>query len=261
VVGDYCANVTQHYRFTGKERDIESSLDMFGARYYGSSLGRFMTPDWAAKPIAVPYAHYGNPQSLNLYSYVQNNPTTVGDPDGNGDAGTFCNTQCRYGTPVSQGEIQVETGILELSSAVVTGGASLEAMEAGAALKAAISGIGSAGLAVSGSSRIIGTAAGVPSEDLEKGSTAVTTVTNPAGMAVTLATGGNIKAGAVAADLSSAATAVAKPAEAAKDPAGTALTVNSVVQDVKSGYNAVKSLVSPPPPPPPPPRCTGEQCH
>lgn len=71
-----------HYKFTGKERDSESGLDMFGARYYGGSLGRFMTPDWAAKPIAVPYAHYGNPQSLNLYSYVQNNPTTVGDPDG-----------------------------------------------------------------------------------------------------------------------------------------------------------------------------------
>jgi RHS repeat-associated protein len=71
-----------HYKFTGKERDAESGLDMFGARYYGSSMGRFMTPDWAAKPTAVPYAHYGNPQSLNLYSYVQNNPTTVGDPDG-----------------------------------------------------------------------------------------------------------------------------------------------------------------------------------
>jgi hypothetical protein len=41
-----------------------------------------MTPDWAAKPTTVPYAHFGNPQSLNLYSYVQNNPTTVGDPDG-----------------------------------------------------------------------------------------------------------------------------------------------------------------------------------
>ena len=41
-----------------------------------------MTPDWAAKPVTVPYAHFGNPQSLNLYSYVQNNPTTVGDPDG-----------------------------------------------------------------------------------------------------------------------------------------------------------------------------------
>ena len=73
---------SNRYKFTGKERDSESNLDMFGARYYGSSLGRFMTPDWAAKPTAVPYAHYGNPQSLNLYSYVQNNPTTIGDPDG-----------------------------------------------------------------------------------------------------------------------------------------------------------------------------------
>ena len=70
------------YKFTGKERDSESNLDMFGARYYGSSLGRFMTPDWAEKPTNVPYANFGNPQSLNLYSYVQNNPTTTGDPDG-----------------------------------------------------------------------------------------------------------------------------------------------------------------------------------
>ena len=70
------------YKFTGKERDSESGLDMFGARYYGSSLGRFMTPDWAAKPTDVPYANFGNPQSLNLYSYVENNPTTTGDPDG-----------------------------------------------------------------------------------------------------------------------------------------------------------------------------------
>ncbi len=41
-----------------------------------------MTPDWAAKPTSVPYANFGNPQSLNLYGYVQNNPTTMGDPDG-----------------------------------------------------------------------------------------------------------------------------------------------------------------------------------
>jgi RHS repeat-associated protein len=75
-------NDPNKYKFTGKERDTESGLDEFGARYYASSMGRFMQPDWAAKPVSVPYANFGNPQSLNLYSYVQNNPTTVGDPDG-----------------------------------------------------------------------------------------------------------------------------------------------------------------------------------
>jgi RHS repeat-associated protein len=71
--------------FTGKERDSESGLDEFGARYYGSSLGRFMTPDWGGpldEPDPVPWAEYDNPQSLNLYSYTRNNPTTFGDDDG-----------------------------------------------------------------------------------------------------------------------------------------------------------------------------------
>ena len=72
----------EHYKFGGKEWDSESGLDEFGARYYASTVGRFMTPDWAAKPTSVPYANFGNPQSLNLYSYVQNNSTTLGDPDG-----------------------------------------------------------------------------------------------------------------------------------------------------------------------------------
>jgi RHS repeat-associated protein len=71
---------TRH--FTGKERDLESGLDYFGARYYASSLGRFVTPDWAAGPATVPYAFVGDPQSLNLYSYVRNRPTVMADPDG-----------------------------------------------------------------------------------------------------------------------------------------------------------------------------------
>jgi RHS repeat-associated protein len=75
------------YKFTGKERDLESGLDNFDARFYSSPFGRFMTPDWEAKPTSVPYANFGNPQSLNLYSYVQNNPTTVGDPDGHEGSG------------------------------------------------------------------------------------------------------------------------------------------------------------------------------
>jgi RHS repeat-associated protein len=72
------------YTFTGKERDTESNLDFFDARYYSSSVGRFMTPDWSASsnPDPIPYADLGNPQSFNLYSYTKNNPTSGTDPNG-----------------------------------------------------------------------------------------------------------------------------------------------------------------------------------
>ncbi len=55
-------------RFTGKERDAETGLDYFGARYM-SAQGRFTSPD---KPFAdqTPF----DPQSWNLYSYTRNNP-------------------------------------------------------------------------------------------------------------------------------------------------------------------------------------------
>jgi len=75
------ADATEHH-FTGKERDTESGLDYFEARYLSSDLGRFMTPDWAGNPTTVPYASFGNPQSLNLYSYVQNDPIGGIDADG-----------------------------------------------------------------------------------------------------------------------------------------------------------------------------------
>jgi RHS repeat-associated protein len=57
-------------RSSGKERDTESGNDYFGARYYASSMGRFMSPDWSAKVYPVPYAKLDNPQTLNLYAYV-----------------------------------------------------------------------------------------------------------------------------------------------------------------------------------------------
>jgi RHS repeat-associated protein len=72
-------------KFTGKERDIESSLDYFGARYYGSALGRFTSPDWSAKPISLPYARLEDPQTLDLYAYVRNNPLSKVDVDGHQD--------------------------------------------------------------------------------------------------------------------------------------------------------------------------------
>ncbi|WP_058189827.1 RHS repeat-associated core domain-containing protein [Terracidiphilus gabretensis] len=64
------------YKFTGKERDAESGNDYFGARYYTSSMGRFLSPDDGSDQNAL------NPASWNLYSYVQNNPLIGTDADG-----------------------------------------------------------------------------------------------------------------------------------------------------------------------------------
>ena len=75
------------FKFTGKERDSESGNDYFNARYYASSMGRFMTPDFGGPlediaPDPVPWADFEDPQSLNLYGYAHNNPVTNSDPDG-----------------------------------------------------------------------------------------------------------------------------------------------------------------------------------
>jgi RHS repeat-associated protein len=63
-------------KFTGKERDTESGLDNFGARYF-SGARRFTGPD---KPFAD--QHPEDPQSWNLYSYVTNNPLRFIDRNG-----------------------------------------------------------------------------------------------------------------------------------------------------------------------------------
>ena len=59
-----------HYLFSGKERDAESGPDYFGARFYASTMGRFLSPDYDESgddPEPVPYADLENPQTLNLY--------------------------------------------------------------------------------------------------------------------------------------------------------------------------------------------------
>jgi RHS repeat-associated protein len=73
---DYCSgtSVPQHYKFTGKERDSESGNDYFGARYYGSNIGRFYRPDDFLNDTQV-----RDPQSWNLYAYGRNNPLRYTD--------------------------------------------------------------------------------------------------------------------------------------------------------------------------------------
>ncbi len=44
-----------------------------------------MSPDWSSQAELVPYAKLDDPQSLNLYAYVMNNPMTSFDFDGHFD--------------------------------------------------------------------------------------------------------------------------------------------------------------------------------
>ena len=69
------AGVRQH--FTQKERDVETALDYFLARYYSSIQGRFTSPD---EPLAGQDA--SDPQTWNLYSYTSNSPLNRIDEDG-----------------------------------------------------------------------------------------------------------------------------------------------------------------------------------
>ncbi|HQO21288.1 MAG TPA: DUF5675 family protein [Acidobacteriota bacterium] len=63
------------HKFTGHERDQSTGYDYMHARFYGSSIGRFMRPD----PVG---GNPANPQSWNLYAYVENNPVNRIDPTG-----------------------------------------------------------------------------------------------------------------------------------------------------------------------------------
>ncbi len=67
-------------RLIGKEKDQETGLTYFGARYYDEALARFGSVDpWTSQ---TDYAYLTNPQRLNRYVYGMNNPYRYVDPDG-----------------------------------------------------------------------------------------------------------------------------------------------------------------------------------
>ena len=89
--------VEPRMKFTGKERDWETGLDYFGARYMSAAQGRFTSPD-------APFTDQRpeDPQSWNLYTYVRNNPLAHIDPTGGvcialNNSSAFCQRATEYG--------------------------------------------------------------------------------------------------------------------------------------------------------------------
>ncbi len=73
------ADANHHARL---DHDTETNSDHAQFRQYSSTQGRWMSADWTAGASAVPYATLTNPQSLNLYAYVGNDPNDGQDPNG-----------------------------------------------------------------------------------------------------------------------------------------------------------------------------------
>ncbi|UCE60936.1 MAG: VCBS repeat-containing protein [Phycisphaerales bacterium] len=71
------------YQFTGKERDSETGLHYFEARYYASEISRFTRVD----PLLAEQPDPQQPQRLNLYSYTRNQPVIFTDPTGMNEGG------------------------------------------------------------------------------------------------------------------------------------------------------------------------------
>lgn len=77
---------TNDKRFIGKEKDEETGLSYFGARYENAKIGRFIAPDPVRavdpKTSMTNEKLLLNPQRLNTYAYALNNPYRYMDPDG-----------------------------------------------------------------------------------------------------------------------------------------------------------------------------------
>jgi RHS repeat-associated protein len=134
-------------RSTGKERDSETGLDYFGARYFSGAEGRFISADWATKPEAVPYADLSDPQTLNLYGYVRNNPMVKEDADGHCNLSADNETclgaaqfpppasppapltaqqQSQHLSPIDKVAMKAEAGAIKLTREALAGGHAAE---------------------------------------------------------------------------------------------------------------------------------------
>ena len=73
VENQHAAGYDERYKFTGKERDVETGYDYFGARFYWATIGHWLSVD----PLADKYPN------ISPYAYCAWNPVKFVDPDGN----------------------------------------------------------------------------------------------------------------------------------------------------------------------------------
>ncbi len=82
-----------NHKYTGKELDEETNLYYYGARYYNGKIGRFVSEDPAYLAVGDKnkikqitdqelQQYLSDPQNLNSYSYVKNNPLIAIDSNG-----------------------------------------------------------------------------------------------------------------------------------------------------------------------------------
>jgi RHS repeat-associated protein len=258
----------QNYKWTGKERDAETGNDDFDARYYSSTYGRFLSADWSDMPAPVPYANLTNPQTLNLYAIVRDNPESFADLDGHDYICWSCVVEKVGNFLASPRGKQLVSGTLNVAAGIATV-ASILAPEAKPVAVALGAMAGTANF-VKGTTQIMGSATNTDTKDAEKALDAVST---PTGTAAVILTGGNVNAGAAASTIQDVATIVAHPGDL-KSVAGAANlpgTATGAANLAKDTAKTVKNVTTPPPQPnaPRPPAgsttrtnsCAVDQCR
>ena len=98
IDNQHAAGYDERYKFTGKERDVETGYDYFGARFYWATIGHWLSVD----PMADKYPN------ISPYAYCAWNPVKFVDPDGRKIkiAGNFITRILgRLGVPNYQGKV------------------------------------------------------------------------------------------------------------------------------------------------------------
>lgn len=249
----------QNYKFDGKERDPETGNDYFGARFYSSTYGRFLSADWSSVPSPVPYANLSNPQTLNLYAFVHDNPVSFADLDGHDPNCSAGGINCPGGQnsprdPVSANQKMSQSAANNAPSAqpkpdkkqIAKGGGEVllgvgivvGILQPEVGIGEVIGGtLAGAGFLAKGASDVgVGAAGGGDTSEMKE---TMDMAQNPISTTVVVVNGGNVQQANNVGDVVSGATAVRS---LAKDPHGSAFSLAMAARDVYAGAAAAGSL-------------------